>query len=167
MSKKTVGTNRLRHVSRVVGIVAVAGSILALSACGGGGASKEELNQARKQAAAHVHKEVRLRKLERELRHIKKGSPGSTTTTTGGSSVPAPAPAPSGPSGSCGGELSVNSVTTCPFAENVMEAYFEEIGSGSGTVTAYSPTTERLYRMYCTSSPHECTGGNNAAVYFP
>jgi hypothetical protein len=28
--------------------------------------------------------------------------------------------------------------------------------------------TNRSYNMYCTgTSPHVCTGGNNAAVYFP
>ena len=35
-------------------------------------------------------------------------------------------------------------------------------------VTAFSPATNRSYTMYCTtSSPHVCTGGTDAAVYFP
>jgi hypothetical protein len=79
--------------------------------------------------------------------------------------VPVPAPTPS--IESCGGELEVNSDTTCPFAENVEDDYFAEIGSGSGSIEAYSPVTETFYVMYCTASPHECTGGHNAAVYFP
>jgi hypothetical protein len=35
-------------------------------------------------------------------------------------------------------------------------------------VSAYSPTTQQSYAMSCTAGePHVCTGGNNAAVYFP
>jgi hypothetical protein len=67
--------------------------------------------------------------------------------------------------GNCGGGLSVGPNTTCGFGENVRSAYEQ---SGSSVVSAYSPTTGRNYRMYCTdTSPHACTGGNNAAVYFP
>jgi hypothetical protein len=67
--------------------------------------------------------------------------------------------------GNCGGGLSVGPNTTCGFAENVRSAYER---SGSDVVTAYSPATGRNYTMYCTdTSPHTCTGGNNAAVYFP
>jgi hypothetical protein len=70
--------------------------------------------------------------------------------------------------GSCGGSLSVGPNTTCEFAQNVENDYYAEIGSGSGTVDSYSPAKDRYYSMYCTSgSPHECTGGNNASVYFP
>jgi hypothetical protein len=135
-----------------------------LNACGGGSdASQEEINKARKQAANHVHKEVRLRKLEKELRHIKGG--GSPSASPPQSGAPAPSTS-TGPS-SCGEELSVGPATTCPFAANVKSAYFSEIGSGSGSVEAYSPVTGKYYSMYCTASPHQCTGGNNASVYFP
>ncbi len=85
------------------------------------------------------------------------------------------APAPSKPhrapdygyAGSCGGGISVNSVTTCPFAQNVEQGYYEQVGSGSGSVEAYSPVTHRSYLMTCSDAPHECTGGDNAVVYFP
>ena len=54
------------------------------------------------------------------------------------------------------------------FAANVEADYYSEVGSGSGSVYSYSPTTGRYYTMYCSSgSPHECTGGNDASVYFP
>lgn len=67
--------------------------------------------------------------------------------------------------GNCGGGTSVGPNTSCGFARNVRSAYER---SGSSVVTATSPTTGRTYTMYCTSgSPHVCTGGNNAAVYFP
>lgn len=64
----------------------------------------------------------------------------------------------------CGGGVTAGARTSCPFAENV-RAQFER--SGSGILDVYSPTTGRTYRMYCTSgSPHVCTGGNGASVYF-
>jgi hypothetical protein len=59
----------------------------------------------------------------------------------------------------------VGSNTTCEFAENVRAAYDSH---GPGTVDVYSPVTERNYSMTCTAgTPVECTGGNNASVYFP
>jgi Glucodextranase, domain B len=64
----------------------------------------------------------------------------------------------------CGGGLTAGARTSCPFAENVRAAYES---SGSGILEVYSPTTGQTYRMYCTSgSPHVCTGGNGASVYF-
>lgn len=66
---------------------------------------------------------------------------------------------------SCGDELSVGPDTTCAFAENVRSAYDD---SGPGTVTAYSPVTNKAYAMTCTDrSSVVCTGGEGAAVYFP
>jgi hypothetical protein len=89
--------------------------------------------------------------------------------------VPAPyyVPAPATFS-DCGGDaasggISVNSVTSCPFAENVESAWDSSGDSGSGTVTAYSPVTGQTYTMYCTPSDtgyEVCTGGNNAYVEF-
>ena len=65
----------------------------------------------------------------------------------------------------CGGDLFVGPNTSCAFALNVRAEY---VRVGLGWINVYSPTTGRTYDMYCTgSSPHVCTGGNNAAVYFP
>jgi hypothetical protein len=65
----------------------------------------------------------------------------------------------------CGGGLTAGAKTSCPFAENVRAAYEQ---SGAGVLDVYSPTTGQTYRMYCTSgSPHVCTGGRGASVYFP
>jgi hypothetical protein len=73
------------------------------------------------------------------------------------------APPLPGPS-NCGNGLTAGARTSCPFAENVRTAYES---SGSGILDVYSPTTGETYRMYCTSgSPHVCTGGNGASVYF-
>lgn len=144
--------------------------VAALAGCGGdSGASKEELNEARQQGAAKARQQAKIQQIQKELKALKHGGGKGGSESPGGST---PSPAPEGgsvsTSGNCGGTLSVNENTTCAFAENVEAAYYAEIGSGSGTVSAYSPAKNQYYSMYCTAgSPHECTGGNNAAVYFP
>src|SRR5664280_2144058 len=67
--------------------------------------------------------------------------------------------------GSCGNGVSVNSSTSCPFGLNVAAAF--RSGDGfSGYVSAYSPTTNTTYSMYCVEGhPIVCSGGNNAVVY--
>jgi hypothetical protein len=148
----------------VVPIVLVVG-VTALVGCGGSddnGATPAELNQARKEGAQQERGEQRLRRLERQLKNLKKGQKGKPPP--GGSSPPGA----TGGSTSCGGDLSVGPNTTCGFAQNVQSDYYYEIGSGSGTVNSYSPTTGETYAMSCTAgAPHVCTGGNNASVYFP
>jgi len=142
---------------------------LVWSGCGSSGASQEELQAARQTGAKKAREQQKIQQIQKELKALRKHG-GSAQAAAPGSSV-SPAPESSGSvssSGNCGGSLSANEYTTCGFAENVENAYFEEIGSGTGTVSAYSPTKEQWYSMYCTAgSPHECTGGNNAAVYFP
>jgi hypothetical protein len=139
----------------------------ALSACGGSGASKEELQEARLQGAAKAHQQAKISQIQKELKTLRRGGGGRAS---GAPSSTAPAPEAPGTSstGNCGGGLSANQYTTCGFAENVEGDYYAEIGSGSGTVVSYSPTTGKTYSMYCTAgTPHECTGGNDAAVFFP
>jgi hypothetical protein len=139
---------------------------LGLAGCGDSGASQEEIEAARQQGAAKARQQAKISQIQKELKELKKGKGGNAAAAAAGSS-----PAPEGSSsdsGNCGGSLSANGNTTCGFAANVQQAYFEEIGSGPGTVVAYSPTTGQTYSMYCTAgSPHECSGGNDAAVYFP
>jgi hypothetical protein len=145
----------------------VAGIVISLGlvACGSSGPNQEELARAKKEAANHVHKEDRLRRLEKELKEVHKGAKPNTATPNPAPS-PAPAPAQSSHS-SCGGSLSVGPDTTCEFAENVEREYEREIGSGSGSVIAYSPANNENYEMVCSAAPHECTGAINATVYFP
>jgi hypothetical protein len=148
-----------------MGLVALC---LALAGCGSSGASQDEIEAARKQGAAKAQQQANIRQIKKELQELRKGKPIRGVAPAPAGTAPAPEGSSSSGSGNCGGSLSANSVTTCGFAANVQQAYFEEIGSGSGTVYAYSPTTGRTYSMYCSSgSPHECTGGNDAAVYFP
>lgn len=148
----------------VSGVFAVS---LSFIACGSSGASQEELNQAKREGAAHARETARIKQIQHELRRLRNGHP------TGNVSVVPAGSASSGSTGttgttSCGGELSVGPATTCPFAENVRLAYERELGSGSGIVYAYSPVTKKLYEMQCSAgTPHVCTGGNNASVYFP
>jgi hypothetical protein len=155
---------RFRTAAAVATAVAVLfGGTIAVG-CGDSGASKEELQEARQSGAKKAQEQQKIRQIQRELKELKKHG-GSGGSGPPGSS---PAPASVATSGNCGGSLSVNEHTTCVFAEAVEDGYYEEVGSGSGTVFAYSPATGRTYTMYCTAgSPHECTGGNDAAVYFP
>ena len=147
----------------VVGIVISLG----LAACGGSGSSnQEELARAKRQAANHVHKEDRLRRLEKELKQVHKGSGSGSDVTTNSAPSPAPPP-PQSSRSSCGGSLSVGPDTTCEFAENVELEYEREMGSGSGSVVAYSPANNETYDMFCTAAPHECSGAIDATVFFP
>lgn len=151
-------------IQRMAAAVLVVGTILGLAACGDSGASQEELNQAKRAGAAHAREQGRIKQIQHEIRKLRHGQDGAPVPPPSGSS----SSYSSGGNSSCGGELSVGPNTTCPFAENVEAAYFAEIGSGSGTVIAYSPVTEKTYSMYCTAgTPHVCTGGNDASVYFP
>lgn len=68
----------------------------------------------------------------------------------------------------CDGGLTAGSHTSCAFASNVRSAYEQSGGSGDRTLDVYSPVTNRTYSMTCTGGePHVCTGGNDAAVFFP
>lgn len=161
-----MGMTVTKPIALIPILVAVA---LALSACGSSGASKEELQEARLQGATKAHQQAKIAQIQRELKALRHGG-GGTSGAPLPSSSPSPAPESTGTSssGNCGGGLSANQYTTCGFAENVETDYYAEIGSGSGTVVSYSPTTGETYSMYCTAgTPHECTGGNNAAVFFP
>ncbi len=74
---------------------------------------------------------------------------------------------------SCDQNISANEVTSCPFAENVFVAYWEEYEEfGEETysyVIAYSSTTKEDYGMDCYLEDDfvECTGGTEALVTFP
>jgi Glucodextranase, domain B len=94
------------------------------------------------------------------------GGSGGTPRPVSGAATPAIPNASnySATDTACGNGLAVGPATTCAFAENVRSAYDS---SGPGTVTAYSPVTNRTYAMTCSNgSSVVCTGGNNASVYF-
>jgi len=86
--------------------------------------------------------------------------PSSSKNTPPGAPPPPPPATPSG----CGDGLSVNSVTSCPFARNVREAY--QNSGGDSAIEVFSPVTGTSYTMSCTSGvPVVCRGGNGAVVY--
>lgn len=146
--------------------------LFALTSCGGGGASPEEAARLKKKGAERVHKEERLRKLEKEVKHLKKKEPVATAAApTSAESSPEE---PSVPSlQACDQNISANSATSCSFAENVFVAYWEDYeayGEQSSTyIVAYSPTTEEDYGMTCAfdGSTVSCSGGTEAFVTFP
>lgn len=160
-----MGMTTAKPITLVAVVIAVT---FALSACGGSGASKEELQEARLQGAAKAQQQAKIAEIQKELKALRHGGGRASGAPSSGSPSPAPESTGTSSSGNCGGGLSANQYTTCGFAENVENDYYAEIGSGSGTVVSYSPTTGETYSMYCTAgAPHECTGGNNAAVFFP
>lgn len=156
-----------RHALQIFGVVTLfAVFALSLTSCGGdSSASQEELDRARKEGIAKARQQAKIEGIEKELKSLKKngrsaqGSPPPSSESGSRSS---------GGSTSCSGSVSVGPNTTCGFAANVEADYYSEIGSGSGSVYSYSPTTGRYYTMYCSAgTPHVCTGGNDASVYFP
>jgi serine/threonine protein kinase len=83
------------------------------------------------------------------------------------SDKPTPKPAVVVPSSAdtCTSGLWVNSVTSCPFAENTRSAYAE--ADGAKQISSYSPVTGETYAMQCEGTGTVvCRGGDNAAVWF-
>jgi serine/threonine protein kinase len=102
-----------------------------------------------------------------------------TTSTTPATSPPASsaakhttAPPPAG-TRKCDPNISANADTSCPFAENVFVAYYDDYKTNgeqsSNSITASSPTTQQSYTLSCTNDGTTvgCSGGNNAFVTFP
>ncbi|MBS1862870.1 MAG: serine/threonine protein kinase [Actinobacteria bacterium] len=73
----------------------------------------------------------------------------------------------------CDSNIYVNEVTSCPFAENVFEAYADEYQSNGESgyyyVEAYSEETGKTFGMDCYDDSDfvECSGGKDALVTFP
>ena len=164
----------MRKVLRTTGLGALACALLlgAVAGCGSDeGGSADEIQQARKEAASAARQDERIKQLERELRQRERNSgrnSGGSEPDSGGSEPDQTAPAPAAPSAnaSCGNSVSVGPNTSCPFAHEVRAAY--EQSGGASTIQAYSSVTGVTYTMSCTAgSPHACTGGNDASVYFP
>ncbi|MDQ3850636.1 MAG: hypothetical protein M3296_08510 [Actinomycetota bacterium] len=67
----------------------------------------------------------------------------------------------------CGDGVFAGSKTSCPFAKNVRDAYFDVPGD-SVEIDVHSPVTGKTYRMACvkTGGTVTCRGGNEAVVRF-
>lgn len=141
---------------------------LALLASGCGGSSEGEIERARNEGAEQARQSERIERLREEVGELngKGGGTGSSgSPSSGGSSSGSSGSVAGGATSTCGDGVSVGPNTSCPFAFRVADAYRS---SGSSVVDVYSPVTGKTYTMTCTSgSPHVCTGGNDASVYFP
>ncbi|NLT29407.1 MAG: serine/threonine protein kinase [Propionibacterium sp.] len=97
-------------------------------------------------------------------------APPPTTTQPAPPTTSAPPPAPAWPPAgttTCSDYVAVNEVTSCSFAFNVVNSYYEQ--GEPRVVEAWSPVTEQWYEMTCEvqqASIIRCTGGNNAVLYF-
>lgn len=150
------------HLGLFVAAMLVALPIVGVTACGDDGASQQEIEQAKREAAAQQKLKDKQAELEKDLRELKnqKGGSGSSggSSSGGGSGT-----TPSGTA--CGAGVTAGANTSCAFALNVARAYFDA-GGGSPTVSVYSPVTNQRYTMNCTAgAPTVCRGGNNATVY--
>jgi hypothetical protein len=76
-----------------------------------------------------------------------------------------PAPASSSGARDCGGGLHAGPNTSCPFAQNVRDAYDAAPGT-TASVRVFSPVTRQTYTMSCAAagSGVTCSGANNASV---
>jgi hypothetical protein len=131
--------------------------------CGSNGeaATEERIRQERADARADGRREERLREIERELRERERDD---ERRGAGGRGHATPAPSTGG--GNCGDGVTAGPNTTCPFARNVRDDYYAS--GGDPVLRVHSPVTGRMYTMTCdSSSPHACTGGNDASVTFP
>jgi hypothetical protein len=121
---------------------------------------------ARRQAAIARHRAAATHKPKQG----QAAAPGPTATVTSTATAAPSTPAPATGSGSapCGGGLVAGPNTSCPFAENVQQAWDDAPGEVA-TVTAYSPVTNQTYTMSCApaGSGITCSGANNASVSFP
>jgi serine/threonine protein kinase len=133
----------------LLGLVALAGIAVGALAAAGVFSSNNGASTITSTQAAHAIAKPTT------ARHSVKKPPKHKVTTP-----------PAGGTSSCGGDLSVGPDTSCPFAQNVESAYDQSSG-GTTDVAAYSPVTGVTYTMHCTGgTPHVCTGGHNATVYF-
>jgi hypothetical protein len=161
-----------RRVARIAACAAVAlASTATLAACGGssGGPSSDEVARIKAEARHQALVEMRTRDAMRETRRLQREVDRLRDRNDGGSSSSSSGQVSSGSStagGSttCDPGLTVNSVTSCPFARNVRSTY--ESSGGASSIDVYSPVTGQTYRMSCSGGiPVVCTGGNGAAVY--
>jgi hypothetical protein len=101
--------------------------------------------------------------------HSHSGSAGqSRSSTTTAAATPPPSGGGSGASNGstdCGNRLIAGPNTSCQFAQNVQQAYYQAPGLVA-TVLAYSPVTNQTYSMSCApaGSGTTCSGANNASV---
>jgi hypothetical protein len=144
------------------GVQASHQQLAAASAAGRSQGAAQQQAEASKQAEA-----AKQRQLESDVAALK--SKLAANSSSSASSVSSGSGGSGSSTGSgtrdCGLGVSVNSVTTCSFAQIVVEAW-RQSGGGYASFQAWSPATQRFYLMRCSPGLTTiCRGGNNAAVY--
>lgn len=151
----------------VVILLAVLG--LCVFAAGCGGASDEDLQNAKDEGAKEAKQAEKLKEIQQGIATLKKQRrkgnfkqittpPPSTSSTYTGS----------GPAKTCANGIGASSATTCEFAFNVAGEYGSNPGATS--INAFSPVTGQDYTMTCSAwsgGGTVCRGGNDAAVFIP
>jgi hypothetical protein len=104
------------------------------------------------------------RKLRRDARRASKRQHARDGANGGGSAVVAN---PYTNGRDCGSGTYAGPNTSCEFARNVRDAYYEAPGD-SASVRVFSPVTGQTYTMNCapSGSGTTCSGANNASVTF-
>lgn len=148
-------------------MVAVLG--LGVFSIGCGGASDQELADAKAEGAKEAKQAETLAEIQKGIDTLRKAKrkgnfkqitapPASTASTYTGS----------GPAKACANGIGASSATSCEFAFNVAGEYGSNPGSTS--ISAFSPVTGQDYTMTCsawTGGGTVCRGGNDAAVFIP
>jgi len=168
-------------------VIAIFGVTVLLSGCSSDGASKSDVAQAIQSAAQAQAQKDSIKQqqdtqasLAAEVKKLKDDAVKAAEAKTAAANAAAAAAAAKAAADkaaaaktaaanaqitSCGGNLSAGPSTTCAFAFNVENAYFQN-GGGSSQFDVYSPITRIFYTMTCTAGvPTVCRGGNNAVVY--
>lgn len=158
-----------RNVKRIVLVVPVVLATLLMSGCG---ASKDDIAKATAAGAAQASQAARASQdaqaaqdAARAKEAKQKADADVKAAADAKEAADAKAAAAVPATSSCGANISVNSTTTCAFAENVASAYRYSNG-GTTSVSAWSVVTQQYYSMYCVAGvPVVCRGGTNAVVY--
>jgi len=157
----------------VVTTIAILGLFaFSVAGCGGDdGASEEQLQQAREDGAKEAEAQMKLDRLEAQVKQLRKSGKKSKKAKSSGGNSSSAAPASSSSGGTsytqCGGGVGAGSSTSCEFAMNVAGEYGSNPGASS--IMAYSPVTDTFYTMSCSPSGSGtvCSGGNGASVFVP
>ncbi len=127
----------MRNRWRLLVIVGVVISSLALAACGDSETSQAEVEAARE--------EKQVRRAEKAFAEFRRRHPA----------------------GGCGEEIFVNARANCGFARNMRSVYYAEAFRGTKVFYPFDPKVSRDVKMRCTEQPpHKCTGEGKRVVFF-
>ena len=163
-------------------VIAIFGVTVLLSGCSSDGTSKSDVAQAIQSAAQAQAQKDSIKQqqdtqasLAAEVKKLTEDAAKAAAAKTAAANAAAAAAVAKAAAAkaataksqitSCGGNLSAGANTTCAFAYNVENSYYQS-GGGYSTFAVYSPVTGLYYTMTCTPGvPTVCRGGNNALVY--